>query len=48
MARLIHSETGVVVNVADEKVERFDALWSPVDEPKKPTTRKAASSNSRD
>lgn len=27
MARLTHAETGVVVNVADEKVARFGAEW---------------------
>lgn len=44
MARLVHSETGVVVNVADHKVDRMGPLYHPIDE--KPEPKKAPVSKS--
>ena len=41
MARLINTETGVVVNVADDKVARMGPLYRPADE-EKPAAKKAA------
>lgn len=50
MAQLRNVNTGMVVDVADEKVERFNSDWVPVDEPpakktaaKKTPAKKAAS-----
>lgn len=47
MARLRNVHTGVVVNVADEKVARFDSQWEPADPPAKVPAKKAAPARSK-
>jgi hypothetical protein len=43
MARLTHVQSGAVVEVADEKVERLGSEWEPVKaETKKAPAKKAA------
>ena len=42
MARLTHVQSGAVVEVADEKVDRLGSEWEPMKAEKKAPAKKAA------